>query len=155
MGYYMRYLSTSDKTVTLDAINAALKQVDSTYSITPDPAVPTIGELRQGDYVCGDVEINLPDDEDDDIFAEDIDDLRDLVEDSDQDSEDRVLKTLDDAKMIVAVNAVWQGGDPSVTLDRLEPLWDWLFDNYPGLLQADNEGFYDRSDLIFETNLKI
>jgi hypothetical protein len=29
-------------------------------------------------------------------------------------------------------------------------LWDWLFENYKGLVQAENEGYYNASELILE-----
>jgi len=152
MGYYLRYICTTTTTLSLKQIENALKQQDSTFKITPDPIDPLIGDLHQGAYHCGEIQLNVPDD---DIFEEDIEDLRELVEDSGQSGEQQVMDTLDAAKLIVAVNALWQGGDPSVTLDRLEPLWDWLFANHPGMLQADNEGFYNASGLVFKTNLKI
>ncbi|MEQ8673012.1 MAG: hypothetical protein RLP44_30440 [Aggregatilineales bacterium] len=152
MGYYMRYIVTSGAVISLKVIEDALKGVDARYAIVPDDIEPLIGTLKLGEYVCGEIEINTPDD---DIFAEEIDDLRELIADSEQASEAKIRETLDTAKVIIAMNAVWEGGDSSVTLDKLEPLWDWLFEHFPGVLQADHEGFYDREDLIFETNLKI
>lgn len=152
MGYYMRYVTTSDAPISLKIIEDALKGLDSAYVIVPDEIEPLIGTLKLGNYVCGEVEINVPGD---DIFEEDIEELHDLIAESDQDGEVIVAEKLNAAKAIVAMNAVWEGKDSSITLDKLEPLWDWLFETYSGILQADHEGFYDHETLIFETNLKI
>ena len=35
-------------------------------------------------------------------------------------------------------------------LQRLQPLWDWLFLFRSGVLHADGEGYYDADDLIVE-----
>ena len=152
MGYYMRYITTSGADISLTILETALKGVDAGYAIVPDDIEPLIGTLKLGEYVCGEIEINTPDD---DIFDEDIDDLCELIADSEQASELQIREILDKAKAIVAMNAIWEGGDSSITLDKLEPLWDWLFEHFPGVLQADHEGFYDHETLIFETNLKI
>jgi predicted RNase H-like HicB family nuclease len=36
-----------------------------------------------------------------------------------------------------------QGRTSEDTLDRIAPLWDFLFKEYSGLLYADGEGYYD------------
>lgn len=154
MGYYMRYLLTTDAKLTLDELETALKQVDTKYQIRRDPILPLFGTLLLGKYICGELEINFPGDEDG-IFEEDIEEMRDLITESGQDSETKVRDVLDKTTCIIALNAVWQGNDPDVTLDKMEPLWSWLFDHHLGLLQADSEGFFERDTLIFETNLKI
>jgi hypothetical protein len=37
-----------------------------------------------------------------------------------------------------------------ITFSQIEPLWQWLFDHRSGLLQAEAEGYYDRTKLILE-----
>lgn len=39
----------------------------------------------------------------------------------------------------------------TATLDTISPLWDWLFKNYHGIMQADGEGYYDADNQILQT----
>lgn len=152
MGYYMRYVTTAAGELELATLDSALKTVDPGYFIRPDPVNPAAGELFYGDMLLGEIEINRPGDE---IFDEDIADLKELVTGHGSPNEARVLETLDQARAIVAVQAFWQGVHARPTFAKIDPLWDWLFDNFAGLLQMDEEGFYDAHDLILDLNLKI
>lgn len=152
MGYYMRYISTHSPSVTVPTITDALVKHDSQFKVRQSPIESTRAELLYADQLLGELEINLPDD---DIFEEDLEELHDLVEGIGDPSEKRVLDTLNDAKFIVAVSATWDGKESADVFSKLDILWNWLFANYSGLLQADNEGFYDSTDLILELHLKI
>ena len=33
---------------------------------------------------------------------------------------------------------------------RIDPFWDWLFVHYAGLLQIDDEGYYNQDDQVLE-----
>ncbi len=152
MGYYMRYITTDARPVTLDALERALKEVDQGYAIARTAFDDTTGDLSFREGLCGVVEINIPGD---DLFEEDITELRELVAGSHGAAEHRVLDTLNNAKAIIAVEAIWQGSDSEATLASIDLLWLWLFEHFPGLLQADNDGFYDQNGLILELDLKI
>ena len=53
---------------------------------------------------------------------------------------ERVLATLDTARGIVAAQVLPGAYDEHDAPTRLDPLWQWLFANRKGLLQADGEG---------------
>ena len=61
-----------------------------------------------------------------------------------------MLTALERGTAIVAVRVLWRGREPDETLDMLSPLWEWLFANRTGILQADDEGWYHGPDLILE-----
>ena len=151
MGYYMRYITTDSQPITLSMLEVGLQAADMSYRII-DTQIENTGDLFHGDVVCGQMEINLPGDG---IFEDDIAELKLLVGTGDSPAEARVRRTLDEAKAIIAVEAIWQETDSETVLEQIDPLWDWLFDRYDGLLQADNAGFYDRDQLILEMNLKL
>jgi hypothetical protein len=151
MGYYMRYIVTDTQDISLAVIVQALKQIDPAYAILTDFDAAS-GDLLYGEKRYGEIEINRPGD---DIFEEEIADLRELLPKQGTADARRVLDALEKAKAMVAVNALWKGRNSEATLEKIDPLWDWLFDHYAGILQADNEGFYDASGLILESSLKI
>jgi hypothetical protein len=49
---------------------------------------------------------------------------------------------------MVALHVLQAGHDNA---DILDQLWDWLFDHFAGLLQVDDEGYYNRDTLILPT----
>lgn len=151
MGYYQRYITTDPRDITLPILAVALRQIDEAYTLTTSP-LDDLADLIHGDVLCGQIEINR---RGDDLFDEDIADLQELVEGSGGAHELRVLDTLANAQTMVAVEATWDGDNSESVLSKLDPLWNWLFKNRPGLLQADNDGFYDHDELILELNLKI
>jgi hypothetical protein len=76
--------------------------------------------------------------------------LLEEVEESEGEGKTKVKRALEQAKAIVALQVLWQGCGTEETMEKLEPLWEWLFANRQGLLQADAEGYYDSSGLILE-----
>jgi hypothetical protein len=148
MGYYMRYITTSEQAITLAGIAAALQALDPAYTLQGEQ-VDDRADLLHGETFCGALEINRAGE---DIFEDDRREFREMIGAGETEAERRVLDTLANAKTIVAVEVSWQGTDSDAALARLDPLWDWLFAHYPGVLQADNEGFYDADDLIVERN---
>jgi len=151
MGYLMRYISTDKREITLPLIERALRQIDSAYAIA-NVEIDDLGDLMYGDTHFAIIEINRPGD---DMFEDDLAEFRDLVGQGAGLSEARVREVLDNARALMVVEAFWQGDDAESTLAKIDPLWDWLFANYEGLSQADNEGFYDRSGLILERNFTL
>lgn len=151
MGYTMRYFTTDTRDITLSLLEEALRQFDRAYAII-NTDVPDIGDLMYGDMQLGIIEINRPGD---DIFDDDLAEFRDLVGKGDSEAQQRVLDVLNTARAMVVVEAQWQGTDAEPVLSRLDPLWDWLFSQYSGLLQADNEGFYEGDELILERRFTL
>lgn len=139
MGYYMRFIMTDGSETTLAGIEQGLRQIDTAYS------VGSSGELHHGTDLYAQIDINRLGDE---MFDDEIAELKEFVEDVRGKRKKDVLKVLDEAKTILAVQVLWEDRDADATLDRLSPLWDWLFSNRTGLLRADGEGYYDTSGLI-------
>lgn len=138
MSYYMRYIVTDDRPLSLSDLQAALTTVDADYSITD-------GELGHGAELYGEIEINVRGEE---LCDEELGELRDFVEEALGENKERVMEALRSANAMVVVRVLWQGRDSEPTLEKIAPLWQWLFSNREGLMQADGEGYYDASGLI-------
>ncbi|HEV8487975.1 MAG TPA: hypothetical protein VGV87_30930 [Blastocatellia bacterium] len=147
MGYYMRFIVTDEQDVSLSVLEFALKQVDSAYLIERDEESDSEGLLKCGDAVYGQIEVNRPGDG---LFDGEIEELCDFVNNSDGVKKSEVLNVLGQANAIVAIRVLDQGRESEDTLMKIDPLWDWLFANRQGLLQAGGEGYYDASGLILE-----
>mgnify|MGYP005871569493 CR=1 FL=1 len=106
MGYFMRYIITSDQPITLARIEAGLQALDPAYAIT-NVQFDDLGDLMYGD------------------------------------------------QPLVAAEIFWPGTEAEPVLEKVDRLWNWLFTHYDGLLQADNEGFYDAHDLILPRNFTL
>jgi hypothetical protein len=139
MGYYMRFISTDDREITLSILEQALLKVDPRYSIS------AVGELRHAKDLYGLIQIDLLDECDEEIAE-----LKEDVEEARGTRRAEVIKTLDEARTMVAVQVLWQGRETEPTLLKIDPLWDWLFSYRTGLQHADGEGYYDRSGLILQ-----
>lgn len=149
MGYYMRFITTDATETTPAILEQALKAADSRYSITES------GELKHGGGLYGAVEINRPGDG---LFDEEIEELKEFVEDAQMGwlsflrgkRKADVVKTLDSAKAIVAVQVLFGDRQAQATIRKLDPLFQWLFVNRKGLLQVDDEGYYDQTGRILK-----
>ena len=146
MGYYMRYIIDDEKGISLDAIEYGLKSVDIKYNIKKLRWGRGNGELFYGDDLYGEIEISRIDPEDDEI-----EELIKDVENAVTGDKDKVLSFLKNTKSMFVIHVLWQGRDAEATLDIIAPLWDWLFENYNGLLHADGEGYYDVHNQILQT----
>jgi hypothetical protein len=142
MCYYMRYIVTDEEGVSLLEIEQALQTVDPSYSIQD-------GDLRFGDDLYGQIEVNRSGDT---LFEEEIEEFIAELEDIKGGSKKTVETALRSANTIVAVQVLWQGRETEETLGRVDPLWEWLFANRQGLLQADGEGYYSTSGLVLQVD---
>lgn len=148
MGYYMRFVVSDEKDISLSKINFGLKQIDAAYSIEFDDDADDAGDLTYNGDIYGALEINRPGDG---LFDEEIDMLKEFLEDAEGERKPEVLQTLNDAKVIIALQVLQQGrATQEETFERIDPLWEWLFANYKGLMQADAEGYYDSQGLVIE-----
>jgi hypothetical protein len=147
VGYYMRFIVTDEKDASLSVLEMALKHIDSAYLIERDEESDSEGLLKCGNEVYGQIEVNLPGDG---LFDREIEELKDFVKSSEGAKQPEVLNVLAQAKAIVAVRVLDQGREGEETLVKIDPLWQWLFANRQGLLQASGEGYYDASGLILE-----
>jgi hypothetical protein len=151
MGYYMRFILSDARPVSLAILEDALREQDPNYKLLPDQ-VPDIGELFYASQRLALLEINRADEE---IFSDDLTEFKDLVGSGREPKARLVLDVLNQASAIIAVEAFWDEGQADSTLMKLEPLWDWLFANRNGILQADGEGFYNVDDLILERKFML
>ena len=142
MSYYLRYLSADPRPVTLDDLGAALAAADRSYLVEEDAAGALV---HFGDRLIAQLEINVPGDG---LFEEELAELHELAEEGSGAGRERVAEVVAGAKALVAVQVLWDGEEADAALGRLDPLWEWLFRERPGLLQADGEGFYDSGRLI-------
>jgi len=148
MGYYMRFVATDDGDVSLRRINSGLGRVDAAYLIEFDDDADDAGSLTHNGTTYGALEINRPGDG---TFDQEIEELKQFLEDSEGGRKPEVLRVLNDAKVIIALQVLQQErATGEETLARVDPLWEWLFANYQGLMQADAEGYYDASGLVHE-----
>ncbi len=141
MSYYMRFITTDSPETMLSILEQALKETDSQYSIAES------GELKHGNDVYGVVEVNRPGDG---LFEEEIGELKESMQDVRGKRKADVLKTLDEARAIVAVQVLFCDRQLEATLQKLDPLWEWLLSHRKGLLQADGEGYYDQTGRILK-----
>jgi hypothetical protein len=81
---------------------------------------------------------------------EELEELLEDVGEAEGDGLERVKRLLQDARFTIAVRVLWQGRESKATLEKIDPLWEWLFDQYRGLLQADGEGYFDASRRILD-----
>lgn len=151
MGYYMRFIINDAKPVHFSEMAQALQAVDAAYQIRVTD-IETTAEFFHGETLLGLIDINYPDDG---IFEDDIAELTDLINDIDNPHYERIMSTFKSSTAMVAIEAFWQGQDSEATLQKIDPLWDWLFQTHSGLLQADYEGIYAASELLLELNLKL
>ena len=145
MGYYMRYIVTDEKEISLAMLESALQQLDSAYQIERDEPADDEGLLKHGEGVYGQIEINRPGDG---IFDGELEELAEFVNAAPGENQSRVLEVLHQARAILAIRVVHETREIEETLTKIDSLWAWLFANRKGLMQAGGEGYYDASGLI-------
>jgi hypothetical protein len=151
MGYYFRYLTQAEHKITIKTIEKAFQKPNSHYQIHHS-VISNYADLLHLDTMIAHIEINTPEDE---IFEDDIHELTAAIGQPQNAFEQTILKQIQQANTLIATEAIWQGTKRSNTLDKLDPLWTWLFQNYPGILQADGEGFYDSTGLVIARNFTL
>jgi hypothetical protein len=137
MGYYMRFITTDAAPIDLVKIGEVLQSHDARYALEIQGKDAT---LHYDNEAYADLEINQPGDG---LFEEEIEELLEFLEDAKGQKKKRVQAVLEDAKQILAAQVLFGGRDLEVTLDRIDPIWEHLFGQHRGLLQADGEGYYD------------
>lgn len=160
MGYYMRYIvlepleKLQTHPLTLGEIEIALRQLDPEYSVElPQDVVYEMADLNYGGQVYVELEINRPGD---DLFADEqaelIDELDSYTFDATegQAAQAKLRHRLQQASLMVIARIIY--GDNGLTdgVRLLEPLWDWLFRMYDGVLQVDYEGYYSAQNVLLE-----
>jgi hypothetical protein len=142
MGYYMRFLFADGAPPSLDEIEAAMKAVDPDISIERDLADADGGELYHNEELLGVIEVNSRGDP---LCDEDIEEFIEELGKHDDPNRMVVLDVLERATGMVVVQVLFGGHENPQYLDML---WDWLFNTRVGLLQVDEEGFFDGDERV-------
>ncbi len=152
MAYYMRYITADREAITFKLLKEILLNLEGEYHLKIDEHDEQRAELSYHDLRIADLEINAQGEQ---LFDEDMEDLIELLSFTSHPNAETVTGVLNTAQTMIVAAVYWQGDDPEPAFSLIDPLWDWLFENRPGLLQADNEGFYDAQQLILEMRTKI
>lgn len=137
MSYYMRYFMTDGAPPSLASIETALKHQDSAFAVVVDGTDDTAGDLYHRDDLYAEIEINQRGDP---LCDEDIEDFEEELNKQDDPNRSIALDVLKQATGMVVLHVLRAGHeDPA----RLNVLWDWLFQTRAGLLQIDEEGFFN------------
>ncbi len=137
----MRFIQTSGPEITLENIEAALKETDPAYSLRDG------GNLFVGDSVYAQLTVHRPGDK---RLDAEIQELRGQIRPSRSKGRQQVLDALDTAQAVLSVQAQFQDRTVDETLEKVDPLWRWLFSTREGLVQADGEGYYSKTRLLLK-----
>ena len=138
MNYTMRFIKTDASPISNETLGEGLRSSEDGYRLVD-------GKLIVGGNACAQIEILR---DGDSGFAQEIDGLRKLVQHAAGRGKRRVSETIDGSQALIVVRVLWEECEPEETLQKIDPLWAWLFDNHEGLIQADDEGFYERTRRI-------
>ena len=149
----MRFIITDPKPVSVIIVEKALKSKNANYHFSNVKIESReYADLLFKNLPIGRLEIHRPLEI---LFENEIRDFLKKVEETDpaaieklkgvpgpQTDKDTVLSNLKKAKSMIVLRVLFKDEDPETTLKRIDPLWEWCFKTYKGLLQADGEGFY-------------
>lgn len=144
MGEYWRYFFT-ERSLTLAEVGAAFAALDPRFTLSMDPAAGNVADLLYGDDVYAELELNTPHG---DLYLEDVEALREQLADAGPDEAVAVARiegVFSTARGMLALRPTDFG---VVHFDRIAPIWDRLFDQSPGLLQVDDEAYYEADGVL-------
>lgn len=134
----MRFFLADGPPPLLDDLANVVRSADAAGLIARDAAEPARGDLYYGDVLYAELEVNRPGDE---IFEEDCADLLDELNKQDDPRAELAATALRSSTGAVVMRVYEPGHDD---YPRLNVLIDWLFAHRAGVLQVDEEGFFDR-----------
>lgn len=140
MAYHIRFFSTAKKPLDETIIRRALAETGSDASLDGDV-------IRASGRRLADVAFLMRGDAD---FRDEVARFVELVEKTDEDDDRaKILQSLRTADSLVAFS--FPGGlKDDEALAAVDPLIEWLFHEYGGLMQADGEGIYDGGDVVVD-----
>lgn len=145
MGYYMRFITTDKVLSDIPRMNGELKKLNPQWDLDREAdAKRPSALLKFGSELYGEFEVNVPGDG---LFGEEIGELLEFIQAGE--NREPIQSVLKEATAIYALRVLWQGRDYGDTLDQIQPLWERLFDLHSGLLQVDDDGYYDKEERIF------
>ncbi len=151
MGYFMRFISGDPRMLDMKAIGDVLTEIDPHYLMQPTDLEDLI-EVYYDGALYGQIEIDTRGEE---MFTDDISAFTEMLGQPTTPQEIIVADSLKAATQIIAVEMFWEGTNGETTFEKFDPLWDWLFINRKGILQADTEGFYNAEGLLVERKFMI
>lgn len=148
MAYCIRYIFEDEAAPELDTLSQLVNKLAG-YALVP--AEDGAAEIRVDGELVGIAELHeVPDpgasEEVQDLLAE----LDTLAEDDDELDTDDVSNRLWNTTGFLRVEVQWEGDEPVESLRKLNPVWPLLLKNFPGLLYADHEGYYDRDGMVLD-----
>ncbi len=135
----MRFFLVDGPPPALEEVAEALTTRDASSLLTRDAAEPGRGDLYFGDVLYAEIEVNSVGD---DVFDEDCEDLLDELGKQDDPGGDEARNALLSATSAVVLRVFEPGHDDFA---RLNLLVEWLFETRTGVLQVDEEGFFDHT----------
>lgn len=133
----MRFFLTGGPPPSLGDLAAAVTAADPSGLVARDAAEPARGDLYFGGVLYAELEANGPGDE---IFEEDRLDLLDELAKQDDPNAAEAVEVVRWSTGAVVLRVYEPGHDD---WPRLNLIVDWLFATRTGLLQVDEEGFFD------------
>lgn len=144
MTYHMRFLITDPGPVDLADLAKFLRGVNRKYQFEHDSEGGTVS--LAGEEIAS-IEINTPGDG---TFDDELAMLENSASEGSGTGEARVADALATVQTLFTVKIPGSAGRQDGARDNLDPVWEWLFANRKGLLQADAEGYSDEAGMIFE-----
>jgi hypothetical protein len=138
----MRFFDTVDDPLALSEIEKALHAEDELYRINAKEKA-----LYYGEEKIGVLSITTPQEK---LFATEIGEILGELAAVAGEAEDKewIKQVLESTRRTIVVEVDFGQRDVEETMNGLDPLWGWLFENREGLLYVSGEGFYDCQDLV-------
>jgi hypothetical protein len=143
VSYYMRFFIEGDRVPSGEYLEELFEEAGVGFQFAD-------GVLFRDDEDFAVIEVNRRGEA---LFDDELREFREaLAQIQESPGKERVTRCLDSAGSIVSVQVLFGGRDADETLEALDPLWDTLFTDFSGLMQADDEGFFDADDQVLEVD---
>jgi hypothetical protein len=150
----MRFIMTDERLPDLRILEHALWERDPAYHLENVQFEPyEAADLWYGDEVYAEIELNR---RGDDLFSDEVDNLIDELDnwdfelDEDRQVQASLREMISGSRLIIAARILFGDNGLEDGIRLAEPLWEWLFSQYEGVLQVDYEGYYDAEGLLLE-----
>ena len=140
----MRFILTDGPAPTLDDIESDVRKKDTDYSIDREPGAAT-GDIRYEGDIYGEIEVGAVGTGN---IDQDLADLTALLPDADDGDPATVEAILKSATSMVTVRFPSEDQASEQSLQTVYPIWQGLFASRQGVLQADDDGYFDKSGRI-------
>ena len=147
MAYYMRKIVVAEQPTLEALLQRAQKRLPSVSFVRSHPE-KLLADVAIDEDVVAELEVNFPSEE---LFLEERDELLEMAQDGDGDLR-TVTSTLKASTAIVALRLLFGSDGIEAYMERINPFIDSLMMDWSGLLQDDDNGFFDTEEnLILST----